>query len=283
MQAIDQLVVADRRRRCGTSYISVNSVMGTNPVGHVSSNDDDDTTEQEKQSTSHLLCNRSLRFFSATRLRSHFQLQLFQLLFVPDDQQWLARRAQQIEKLTVIGARVHICSVCQKCDRPAAADGIKQSDPEFFVQSFEEQPYFRDRQAVSAQVREYDELEEINGRIPPLRESTRFGAMRRDRRLDQFSRIPPLKLACRKAGNGRDLARAVVLFQIRAHGGSSGCRFAIGHGRAVEVFLGDAAFVVRAVEQRHPAIVDHDVRMMVRGFRVGHQPVDERDGGRGNR
>jgi hypothetical protein len=40
------------------------------------------------------------------------------------------------------------------------------------VQSFEEQPYFRDRQAVSAQVREYHELEEIHGRIPPLRESS---------------------------------------------------------------------------------------------------------------
>lgn len=35
MHAIDEFVVADRRRRFGASYISVNSVMGTDSVGHI--------------------------------------------------------------------------------------------------------------------------------------------------------------------------------------------------------------------------------------------------------
>src|SRR5689334_2370465 len=61
---------------------------------------------------------------------------------------------------------------------------------------------------------------------------------------------------------------------------SAGSRFALGHRRAVEIFLCDAAFVVRAVEQRYLAVVDDDVRMMICGLGVRHQPIDERDGGR---
>ena len=125
MHAIDEFVVADRRRRFGASYISVNSVMGTDSVGHISLTTTMTPPNRKNNSAPRLLCNRSRRFFSSTRLRSHFQFQLFQLPFVPYDQQRLAWCAQQVEKLTVIGAKRTHCSVCQKCDRPAAADGIR--------------------------------------------------------------------------------------------------------------------------------------------------------------
>ena len=52
----------------------------------------------------------------------------------------------------------------------------------------------------------------------------------------------------------------------------------VGHLRARNVFGGEAAFVVRGPRQRHAAVVDGDVGMMVRGFRIGDQAIDERDG-----
>jgi len=108
MHAIDEFVVADPRRRGGASYISVNSVQWGNPVGHISLTTTMTPPNRKNNSAPRLLCNLSRRFFSSTRLRSHFQLQLLQLPFVSDDQQRLTWCAQQVEKLTVIGARVHI-------------------------------------------------------------------------------------------------------------------------------------------------------------------------------
>ncbi len=78
----------------------------------------------------------------------------------------------------------------------------------------------------------------------------------------------------------RHLARAVVLLQVEPSCSIVTGDLAIGHRGAVEVLLREPPFAVRAVEQRHLAIVDHDVGMMIGGFGVGNQTVDERDGRR---
>jgi hypothetical protein len=76
MDSADQLVVANGERRCRLSDSSVNEILGAGSIGHKALNDEHDSTEHEKH----------LNFLAAARLRPHAQFQLFQPIFIADDE-----------------------------------------------------------------------------------------------------------------------------------------------------------------------------------------------------
>ena len=52
----------------------------------------------------------------------------------------------------------------------------------------------------------------------------------------------------------------------------------IGRVRSLEILLRQPAFAMRRVRERHPFVVDQNVRVMIGSFGDGHQPIDEMDG-----
>src|SRR6266850_7841021 len=64
------------------------------------------------------------------RLRAHLHFQFLQCFFISDDQQRLARRAKQIEKLSGLRSCVDFFSVCQQRNRSASSNGVEQPDAE---------------------------------------------------------------------------------------------------------------------------------------------------------
>ena len=70
-----------------------------------------------------------------------------------------------------------------------------------------------DGKAAAPQVREHEQLEQLDRRVAALRVPARVGAMGRDRRRQQPTLVPQVKLPRSEARHRGDLPRAVGSFQ----------------------------------------------------------------------
>src|SRR6516225_433097 len=131
-------------------------------------------------------------------LFSQLSAQLLQRAFVAYHQERLGRRFEQVEEVPCRRPRVNLAPIREQLHRPPAAGGVEQPLTELVSQRPKDRVQLGDRKAPVTEVRQDQELEELDRRVTPLRESARGGTVRPNRGRQQPARIPHLKLARRQ-------------------------------------------------------------------------------------
>ncbi len=127
VHATDKRVVADRQRRRQPSAIFVSKMLRAESVDHGCPHDEHAIVRPEKQSGIFLRRFCRSGFLLSAALRSHSQLQFLQRPSLPTTSSGWPGARKQIEELAVVGARVDVFAVGQKCNRASPADGIEQT------------------------------------------------------------------------------------------------------------------------------------------------------------
>src|SRR5438445_5221151 len=142
--------------------------------------------------------------------------EILQQTLVADHEQRLARRLQQVEEPAVGAASVNLPAVGKHLHRPAAAGRVEQPLAELLLQNADDLMQLVDAEAAPSEIREHEELEQLDRRVPPLGVAPRRGAPWTHGRNEKAARVPHLELPRRESRQRRDLARRVRLLEPHA-------------------------------------------------------------------
>src|SRR5262245_55944568 len=122
----------------------------------------------------------NFRLQTSSLLLHHLASQLLEQPFVANRQQRLRRRLEEVEELTGPGAGVDLVPVGQQFDLTAAAGGLEQTRPELVTKHAQDAVELMDREPSTPEIREREQLEQLDRRISPFGVAAGTGLVRRD-------------------------------------------------------------------------------------------------------
>jgi hypothetical protein len=153
-----------------------------------------------------------------------FQLaaKLLEQPLVSNDEQWLIRRLEQVEKRAVCRPRVDPVPIGQQPHCSATARRFEQPDAKLLLQDLDDGVELWNRKSALAQVGKDQQFKEFDGRVAALGVAACGCATRRNRGREEVARVPYLQLSGSQPGQRRYLPRAVGFLQSHLVTGSPG-------------------------------------------------------------
>src|SRR5262245_3229802 len=138
------------------------------------------TTSKKCSRSGRSLPPSDFRLQTSSLLLHHLASQLLEQPFVANRQQRLRRRLEEVEELTGPGAGVDLVPVGQQFDLTAAAGGLEQTRPELVTKHAQDAVELMDREPSTPEIREREQLEQLDRRISPFGVAAGTGLVRRD-------------------------------------------------------------------------------------------------------